>query len=361
MQSPFAYDRLPKKGEFYGRAQELKHINQAIGHGTNLLIHSKRRMGKSALIQQALELQNDETLCLYADIFHITSKESFAQSLLGALASAHKDDLKITLKKLAGLFKRVRVEPVIDPHTFEYSIRPVVATLSFEEMFSDFFDGLQTLAQKQRVVVAIDEFQQITDIKDVRLDALLRQHLQQRQNISWIFLGSKRHLLTSLFEYKAPLYDMATHCELSALSIDEIEAYVTQHLTIDRPHIKQVYEKADGETKLIQNVFHLLYLQKEEPVTTERIDTAINEIIASKDASYRMLYDTLSHNQKAALKIIGKHKKAVYSAPVLQEYHIKKQTLQSAIDALLGKELIDRDNDRFFLPDRTLELWVERL
>jgi uncharacterized protein len=39
-------------------------------------------------------------------------------------------------------------------------------------------------------------------------------------------------------------------------------------------------------------------------------------------------------------------------------------SIQSWIDifpALLNKELIDRDDDRFFLPDRTLELWVERL
>ncbi len=361
MQSPFAYDRLPQKGEFYGRSRELTRVNQAIQQGTNLLIHSKRRMGKSALIHQALGLQDQSTLCLYTDIFHITSKESFAQSLLESLASAQKGDLKTTLKKLTALFKRVRVEPVVDPHTFEYSIRPVVATLSFEEMLNDFFEGIQTLAQKQRLVVAIDEFQQIAGISDVRLDALLRQHIQQRQNISWIFLGSKRHLLTSLFEYKAPLYEMATHFELPALSIDEIESYVTQYLTIDRVQIEQIYAKADGETKLIQNIFHLLYLQKDQPVTLELIDAAINEIISSKDASYRMLYDTLSHNQKTALKIVGKYKRAIYTAPVLQEYHIKKQTLQSAIAALLNKELIDRDDDHFFLPDRTLELWVERL
>jgi AAA+ ATPase superfamily predicted ATPase len=361
MQSPFAYDRLPQKGEFYGRAQELARVNQAIRHGTNLLIYSKRRMGKSALIHQALSLQDDETLCLYTDIFHITSKESFAQSLLESLASAQKGDLKATLKKLTALFKRVRVEPVIDPHTFEYAIRPVVATLSFEEMLSDFFEGIQILAQKQRIVVAIDEFQQIAGISDVRLDALLRRQIQQRHRISWIFLGSKRHLLTSLFEYKAPLYEMATHFELPALSLDEIEAYVTQHLNIDRTQIEEIFARADGETKLMQNIFHLLYLQKDQSVTPELIDTAINEIISSKDASYRMLYDTLSQNQKTALKVIGKHKKAIYSAPVLQAYHIKKQTLQSAIDALQKKELIDRDGDSFLLPDRTLELWVERL
>lgn len=361
MQSPFAHDRLPRVEEFYGRSRELSRINQAIHHSTNLLIHSKRRMGKSALIRHALAQQANDTLCLYADIFHITSKEGFAQALLDALASAHKGDLKSTIKKLTSLLKRVRVEPAIDPHTLEYTIRPVVATLSFEEMLADFMAGIETIAQQQRIAVAIDEFQQIATIGDVRLDALLRSHIQQHHNITWIFLGSKRHLLTSLFEYSAPLYEMATHVELPPLCLDEIEAYATRHLNIERAQIEHVYTLADGETKLLQNILHLLYLEREHPVTPESIDQALDEIIASKDASYRMLFDTLSQSQKTALKIVGKQKRAVYNASILQEHHIKKQTLQSAIDALLGKEILDRDGDRYFLPDRTLELWVERL
>lgn len=52
-----------------------------------------------------------------------------------------------------------------------------------------------------------------------------------------------------------------------------------------------LYEINDGETKLIQQILHLLYIQK----------TIVNE----KDSSYRLLFDTLGNNQKLALKIIG--------------------------------------------------------
>ena len=43
------------------------------------------------------------------------------------------------------------------------------------------------------------------------------------------------------------------------------------------------------------------------------------------------------------------------------QYNIKKQTLQSSIDTLLKKELIDKEDDRYFIPDRTFELWIEGL
>lgn len=205
------------------------------------------------------------------------------------------------------------------------------------------------------------ELLKLQTITDLKLDAYLRKYIQERQNISYLFLDSKRHLLTSLFEYKAPLYELATHLELAPIQREEIYKYAKKYLKISLQDIEYIYQKSDGETKMIQQILHLLYLQKEETVLHVTIDSAVKEIINSKDSSYKLLFDTLGNNQKTALKIVGKYKKAVFVASVLSEYNIKKQTLQSSIDALLKKELVDREDERYFIPDRTFELWVERL
>ncbi len=356
MNSPFPYDRLPTKEEFFGRTEELTKLSRFTDHSNNLLVHSKRRMGKSALIRTFFAQISSPALCIYADIFDIASKEDFARTLLKALSNAQKGDLKSNIKKLASLFKRVRLEPSIDANTLEYSIKPIVTTLSFEQMMEDFFGTLSELSKSQKIILAIDEFQQIDTLTDIKLDAFLRPHIQNRVNISYIFLGSKRHLLTSLFEYKSPLYELATHFELGALKIDDIYAYAKKHIDITYEQCEYIYTRSDGETRMIQNILHLLYLDK-----TTRIDDAIEETIASKDASYRMLFDTLANNQKIALKIVGKNKSGFFAQEVLNDYNIKKQTLQSALDTLFKKELIDKDGEGYFIPDRTLELWVARL
>jgi len=362
MHSPFPYDKLPQGLEFYGRSLELELLERATLHSNNVLIHSKRRMGKSSLIRHFLDTKKEAALCIYVDIFDITSKEDFAKALLSALSNATKGDLKSTIKKLTSLFKRVRVEPTIDSETLEYSLKPIVATLSFEEMMEDFFSSIRTLALREKVIIAIDEFQQIASITDVRLDAILRKEIQERgNNVSYVFAGSKRHLLTSLFEYKAPLYEMATHFELQALSFEEIHAYVTQHIEISEEILRYGCERCAFETKMLQNLFYLLWLQKELPMSREIVDEAIGEIINAKDASYRLLFDTLGNNQKSALKIVGKYKSGFFAQSVLNEYRIKKQTLQSSVDTLCKRELIDKDGEAYFIPDRTLELWVERL
>jgi AAA+ ATPase superfamily predicted ATPase len=361
MKSPFLYDAIALKDNFFGRNSEIEEMEKVVKYSNNLLIFSKRRMGKTTLVRNFLERKKDEYICIYTDIFDVTSKEEFALSLLKALTSSRKISLKSAIKSLGTLFKRVRLEPTIDVNTLEYSIKPIIATLSFEQMMEDFFYAVTVLAKNQKIIIAIDEFQEIDNIKDMKLDAFLRKYIQSRDNISYIFLGSKRHLLTSLFEYKAPLFGLANHFELLPLKIEEVKKYTKKYLDINDEVLEYIYEVSDGETKLLLHILHLLFIDKKKSISKENIDEAISDIILSKDTTYRMLFDTLNNNQKLALKIIGRYEKGFFSQVVLNEFNIKKQTLKSSINSLLKKELIDKEDDVYFIPDRALELWVKQL
>ncbi len=225
----------------------------------------------------------------------------------------------------------------------------------------DFFHAIYELSKKERIIIAIDEFQQIASLGDLRLDAFLRKHIQARGNTSYFFLGSKRHLLTSLFEYQAPLYEMATHHSLAPLALEDVYTYSQKHLPITEPVCAYLYERSDGETKMMQRILHGLYIRQPEAITQDDVDSVIEEILIAKDTSYRLLFDTLTNSQKLALKLIAKHRSGLFSAALLAQHHIKKQTLQSAIDALLKRELIDKEREGYFIPDRTLELWAEKI
>jgi len=359
MKTPFNYDNIAKENNFFGRKKELLKLQEIAKYSNNILIYSKRRMGKTTLVKKFLD-SSDEYLSIYVDIFDITSKESFAKSLLKSLSNSTKLDLKNAIKKFTNLFKRVRVEPTINSETLEYSIKPIVATLSFEEMIEDFFATLTAIAKEKSVVIAIDEFQQIDTIKDVKIDAILRTYIQNRENITFILLGSKRHTLTELFSYKAPLYELAEHFELQGFEIDELYDYSKTYLNISHENIIYIYEQSDGETKLILHVLHLLFMRQEE-ITKSSINEIIDDIIASKDTSYRMVYDMLNNNQKIALKVVANYGNGFYAEEVLSTFNINKQSLQSAISALFNKELIDKSGEIYFIPDRTFEMWVKKL
>lgn len=363
----FPYERLASEDDFFGREEEISKINKFIKASNNLVLFSKRRLGKSSLINEIilrLEKEKSDILCIYIDVFDITSAEDFATSLLQGLTSSYKDDIKTSIKKLTSLFKRTRVEPTFDPNTMKYGIKPVVTALKFEELMEDFFESIFKIAESKKVLIAIDEFQEISTIKNKKIDALLRKYIQDKRskNISYIFLGSKRHLLTSLFEYKSPMFELATPLELTAIYVNDIYKYVSKYLKVDEELIKYVFDLCDGETKLMQHIYYLIHSKfKEKTITENHVDEVLEEILQYKTSSYRALLDTFTVNQKKTLKLLLKYENGLFSRDVLNEQSLSKNVMQSAISSLIKREILDKNDEAYFIPDRAFELWGKRI
>jgi uncharacterized protein len=261
-------------------------------------------MGKSSLIKELMRRNDDQCYSIYCDIFDIASKEEFASILLKALAKTHRGDLKTIISNLKKYFKRVTFGISVDPNTAEISYTPRLEGLDFSEMIEEFFEGLFLLSKEKRVIFAIDEFQQIA-LLDTKIDAMIRKYMQEPHNITYIFAGSKRHSITSLFTYSAPLYEMATHMELGGLEGRSVFAYASKYLTVHEGTIEYLLTLCDHETKLMQHILHILYNnQKDATITPSMIDEALDEIIGDKSSSYTLLYDTFSLTQKKGFKII---------------------------------------------------------
>ncbi len=361
MTNPFHYEGFALEEQFYGREAELLKLQKLVNNSSNLLLYSKRRMGKSSLIKELMHRNDENFYTIYCDIFDIASKEEFASILLKALAKTHRGDLKTIVANLKKYFKRISFGITVDPNTAEISYAPRLEGLDFSEMIEEFFEGLFLLSKEKRVIVAIDEFQQIA-LLDTKIDALLRKYMQEPHNISYIFAGSKRHSLTSLFTYSAPLYEMATHMELGGLDSESVLTYASQFLSLNEEVVEYLITLCDHETKLMQHILHILYsTYKGSVITPAMIEHALDEIIGDKSSSYTLLYDTFSLTQKKAFKIITSDIEAIFSLDTLKAYNIQKASLNSALKQLYSKEIIDKEEDKWFVPDRTLELWGKRM
>jgi len=359
LKSPFPYEKFAHNENFYGRTDEIKEIQKYASHSNNLLIFSKRRLGKSSLIQESFS-QSDYTF-IYCDIFDITSKEDFANILLTSASAALKGSIQDIALKLRSIFKRVIPDFSIDSSGVPH-IKPSTKALDFIEMMDDFFSLIEVLSKNNKVVIAIDEFQQISTLDDTKIDATFRKYMQKSSNVSFIFSGSKRHLLNGLFEYGAPLYEMATPMELKPIAEDDIFKYVSKHLKISEELVKNIYILCDGETKLMQHLFHILYISKsKDEITLIDIDNTLTEILLAKSSSYRVIFDSFSQYQKKAFKLLSQNDKNYFHKDVLQNYGISKGTANSSFKQLFKRELIDKEDDKWFIPDRALELWGKTL
>ncbi len=355
MDSPFLYEKYATEKTFFGRSTELEKISSITKTSNNLLIYSIRRYGKSSLLQAYMR-QDKSSLCIYVDIFEITSAKDFAHLLLRAIAEAQTGSITQSLSKLSKMFSRASFEVIFDATSGKTKLSPSIKDLDFKDAMQDIFNALFKMSENKKIVFIIDEFQQISLIKNIKIDAILRKYMQINKDISYIFLGSKRHTLTELFKYKSPLYEMATHFELGCIRNEDYIEYIQKHLNISEELILYIIDKAKCETKLIQHICHILYIvYKKKKVTKDFIDDTLKEIILSKDTSYSMIYDGLSLNKKKAFKIVANYTD-FYKKDILDEFNISKQALLSAFNALFKDEIIDK-KETWFIPDRTLELW----
>src|SRR5262249_2500141 len=92
-----------------------------------------------------------------------------------------------------------------------------------EKTISELLLALDQLCQKLKkfCVIVFDEFQQIGELKENHaIEAAIRHAVERSSQVSYIFCGSKRHLLNEMFSDRSrPLYHL---CDL--MTINRIEA-----------------------------------------------------------------------------------------------------------------------------------------
>ncbi len=368
MQNPFVFEEFATGEHFCGRREELRKIKQLLSDRKNVLLYSRRRYGKSSLIKELFErhLPKNRFLPIYVDLFEVLEAEDFARLFYGASATAMGFQPKKALRELVGYFSKVNFSFTLGRDGTP-RLTPVIGGRDADELIADAFDGIEAYGRDsgRTVVVAFDEFQQINTVKDVRIDAIIRKHIQAQRHTAYLFSGSKQHMLTGLFrDQKSPLCQMATSTHLGGIDIDVFHAFVNEKLEgrLDKHSFAYLYDLSDGESKLIQQVcYHLFYSESAE-LRRPEVDDVIARIVKESDAEYRMLYDRLARGQRLALRaIVVERGRRLLSHEVLRHAGASKQSLASALAALLREELIDREDDVYTVTDRKFELWLRAL
>ena len=186
MENPFALVPYVSKELFCDREEEIKTIIKYLQNGSNITLISPRRYGKTGLIYRIFDEIKQQKLNIdtcYVDIYATESLEDFIKVFSEAvLASLEKKKaVKSFFQFLGGLRPLLGYDPL--------SGNPEL-TLTFR----DDHEKKQTLAsilqfiekQDKKVIVAIDEFQQIRDY-GINMEALLRSYIQPLRNVQFIF------------------------------------------------------------------------------------------------------------------------------------------------------------------------------
>lgn len=367
MNNPFIFSHIVTDEKFCYR-DELEPLKNYMLNSTSIVLFSKRRYGKSSLIKEIFKNHIDKKkyLTIYFDIFDISSTNDFAYSFYKAVAKSFKNDMQTILQTLKNLFSRATFSATA-ASSGEIEFKPSLAYQSFEDMMDDIFTNLSSYLKKNnlKAIIAIDEFQQVASIKEKNIEAVLRTYIQNIDNISFIFSGSKKHLLTQMFtDYTQPFYAQAVPFELKQIECERFFDFVQKKFeqtqkSFQKEPFERLYKKVDGESWLIQNVAYHLWQRYDIVDTNEQIEETIHEIANMSDSIYKLLFDNFSNTQKSALKIVARCGGVnLLSKEILNTNNISKSSLVSALNVLLEKEIIDKTNDIYFINDKLFEIWL---
>lgn len=205
MTNPFRFGTIVSGDYFYDREEELLRLKQILSGGNNAALYAPRRYGKSSLVKKVLsELQLEGYVTVYLDFMSVYSRETFIKNYAAVIADSEPDSLEKTVKKIAKL-----ISGIVPSVSFDSSGMP---SFSFswiegkdkEQTLTEVIDLPQQLASdKQKWIVAFDEFQEVTKLNGENFEKLLRSRIQHHDKVSYLFFGSKTHLLKDMFNNKS--------------------------------------------------------------------------------------------------------------------------------------------------------------
>ncbi|MGD8522165.1 MAG: ATP-binding protein [Desulfobacterales bacterium] len=364
MKNPFSFSGIVEDPAFCNREKELSDLIKFIENSQNVLFYSHRRFGKTSLINKVFK-DLKGIRAIYVDLYGTTSIEDFITALLKGISSVEsKMDklMKLIKEKVTGLTMNFS----IDTYTGAPVAIPVFAPVDKRPALDEVFALLESLSQKKRLAVAFDEFQEISKYGDTAFEKHLRKSIQRHFNISYVFAGSQKHLLTEMFtNSKRAFYKLATSYILKKIKTEDYVAWIQRlykqdNRQISKKYIENVVARCENHPMYIQEFF--FYLWDAPDISIEFTDRVEFKILQNREVEFISIWESLTLNQRKALKlVVAAGGKNIYSADHLSKFGFKSASqVSKALEMLLKRELVSR-NRIYAVQDVLFKRWVQKI
>lgn len=370
MKNPFVTKGYAGSEYFCDRVQETKDLVKLLTNENNMALISPRRLGKTDLIHHCFsqpEIKN-EYYTFIIDIYATNSLADFVEVFSRAIF----DELKSFGRKAWEQFFSA-IKSLQQQISFDMNGNPVwgLGLGNFTNPVTT-LDEIFTYLNKadKPCIVAIDEFQKITDYPNGQnVEAALRTHIQRCTNATFLFSGSKRHLMTEIFlSPSRPFYQSVITMGLNAISEDKYAEFAENLFAkngkfLEKDVIPKVYQQFDGITAYMQRIMNVLFLNTEYngKCTADMIDDAITYIIDLNYEHYETLYSQLSEKQRRVFIAIAMegHAKNISGSKFIHKYNLSSSSsVISAVRGLLEKDFISHENGVYYIYDLFFQIWL---
>ena len=372
MENPFVTKGYAGPDYFCDRVKETQQLVELTTNGNNMALISPRRVGKTDLIHHCFQQPEikERYYTFHIDIYATTSLRDFVNVFGRAILDELKPKGKAVWEGFLSVLRSLRSEITYDANNFPtWSLG--LGDIDYPATTLDEIFVYLGKADKP-CMVAIDEFQQITRYTDSpNMEATLRTYIQKCINATFIFSGSKRHLMGEIFTSPSrPFYQSVLIMNLRPISVEKYTEFAQMQFQkhgkdIDAEVVKEVYRRFDAVTSCLQRVMNVLFLKTlpGQCCTVEMVDGAVEYILDMFTETYADLIDKIPEKQREVFIAIAREgkAKAITGKPFIKKHHLQTvSVITAAVRSLLDKDLITSDKGTYMVYDPFLALWMQQ-
>ena len=352
IKNPFVVGRYLSEQYFCDRAEETVFLRKQIDNGRDVVMISPRRIGKSGLIQHFFNQPDiqERYYTFFVDIYATTSLAEFVYTLGKEIYEQLKPQTTVWKEKFFQIISSFRVGFKLDAMTGAPSFDIGMGDIQMPQTTLDEIFAYINEADKP-CIVAFDEFQQIGEYAEKNVEALLRTKIQKCTRAQFIYVGSKRHMMSNMFNSPSkPFYQSAISMGLEPIPLPAYtdfakSLFAERNRQISSETVDAAWKLYDGYTWFVQMIMNELYTLTNpgDTCTPDKIATARRNVIMTQEQSYKDLLSNLPPRQKIVLQAIAKEGIAhnITSAKFIKKYNLSSaSSVQAAVKLLTKNDLL---------------------
>ena len=370
IKNPFVVGKYLSDKYFCDREEETEFLRKQIQNGRDVALISPRRLGKSGLIQHFFNQPDikEKYYVFFVDIYATTSLAEFVYALGKEIYTQLKPQTTHWKENFFQMIKSFRIGLKVDTFTGAPSFDLGLGDIQIPQTTLDEIFAYIEEADKP-CIIAIDEFQQIGEYVEKNVEALLRTKIQKCHRAQFIFSGSKRHIMSNMFNSASkPFYQSAMSMGLGAIPIDTYSEFAKSLFEergkqIEKETVETVWNLYGGYTWFVQMMMNELYALTPEGGTCvpAMMNEAKSNVIMAQENSYKDLLSNIPPKQKTVLQAIAKEGIAqnITSSKFIKKYNLNSaSSVQAAVKLLLKNDIITQTDKGYRVYDFFLSEWL---
>jgi hypothetical protein len=369
--SPFIYGTTVSKHSFTNREKEAEKLKSNLMNGINTMIISPRRWGKSSLVEKVIldiNKKDKKVKTVMIDLFSVSSEQEFLETFAREVLKASSTKWQEWINTGKELFKQLIPK-------FSMGFEETDFSLSFDikelrKHSQEVLDLPESIAKKKgiRFIICLDEFQNLSNFDSYpEFEKKMRACWQRHHSVTYCMYGSKRHMMTDIFNNAAkPFYRFGDIILLQKIETEKWVRFICKSFASSG---KQITERiAERIPKLMKN--HSWYVQQlahytwnltQKNAGDPEIETALKELIQANTPLYQKEVESLSNTQVNLLKAVAKGETRFTSTQVMQQYLLgTPRNVSKNKQILINNDLIHELNGEYEFLDPAFELWFKK-